>query len=272
MRVFWSVLLLGLAACGFNPHPQNGALPCDSGCPSGYHCATDGTCRMTELGSGGVTASGGLIGSGEIAGGSGLGGSGGTTGMGGVVGSGGIVSTGGTVGGGGTIVPGLAVFAGVPSGQGTPDGIGAAARFNWPCGVAVDGTGNVFVSDTNSNTIRKITPMGVVTTLAGTAGSDGSADGTGAAARFNSPSGVAVDGAGNVFVADSNNNAIRKITPTGVVTTLAGTAGSAGSADGTAGPLHASASPLAWRWMARATSWSPTRATTPSGRSRLLAW
>jgi hypothetical protein len=50
MRVFWSILLMGLAACGFNPHPQNGALPCDNGCPSGYHCAIDGTCRTTDLG------------------------------------------------------------------------------------------------------------------------------------------------------------------------------------------------------------------------------
>ncbi|MGB8296537.1 MAG: SUMF1/EgtB/PvdO family nonheme iron enzyme [Polyangia bacterium] len=68
MRVSWSILLVGVAACGFNPHPQNGALPCDNGCPSGYHCAKDGTCRTTELGSGGVTATGGLKGSGGIVG------------------------------------------------------------------------------------------------------------------------------------------------------------------------------------------------------------
>jgi hypothetical protein len=156
-------------------------------------------------------------------------------------GPGGNVDSGGTVGSGGTIVPGLAVFAGVPSGIGTADGTGAAARFNEPAGVAVHGAGNIFVVDNWNHTIRKITPSGVVTTLAGTAGLSGSADGTGAAARFSQmdpmysvgPQGVAVDGAGNVFVADTDNGTIRKITPSGVVTTLAGTAGSGGSADGT---------------------------------------
>jgi hypothetical protein len=78
-----------------------------------------------------------------------------------------------------------------------------------------------------------VTPAGVVTTLAGLAGSFGSADGAGTAARFNGPAGVAVDSAGNVYVADSGNGTIRKVTPTGVVTTLAGLAGSQGSADGT---------------------------------------
>jgi len=150
-----------------------------------------------------------------------------------VAGTGGIVGTGGTVGDGGTIVPELAVLAGVPSRVGSTDGTGTAARFHSPNGVALDGTGNVFVADLVNNTIRKITPTGEVTTLAGTAGSYGSADGTGTAARFDWPYGVAVDGAGNVFVADSGNNTIRKVTPTGVVTTLAGTAGSRGSADGT---------------------------------------
>jgi sugar lactone lactonase YvrE len=127
----------------------------------------------------------------------------------------------------------VTTLAGSADQRGSADGTGAAARFNGPEGVVVDGSGNVFVADDGNNTIRKITPSGVVTTLAGTAGSWGSADGTGAAARFNGPDGVAVDGAGNVFVADSWNNTIRKITPSGVVTTLAGTAGSSGSADGT---------------------------------------
>jgi secreted PhoX family phosphatase len=98
--------------------------------------------------------------------------------------------------------------------------------------VAVDTAGNVFVADSGNGTIRKITPGGVVTTLAGTASSYGSADGTGTAAQFNCPNGVAVDLAGNVYVADSGNSTIRKITPNGVVTTLTGTAGVEGSVDG----------------------------------------
>ena len=101
-----------------------------------------------------------------------------------------------------------------------------------PLMVATDSAGNIYVADFNNDTIRKITAGGVVTTLAGRAEVIGSADGTGAAARFRNPSGVATDGAGNVYVADSGNDTIRKITPTGVVSTLAGTAGMAGSADG----------------------------------------
>jgi hypothetical protein len=120
-------------------------------------------------------------------------------------------------------------------GRGSTDGAESAARFYGPCGIAVDGAGNVYVADTFNNTIRKITPYGAVTTLAGTAQADGSADGTGSAARFYDPTGIAVDRAGNVYVADSGNSTIRKITPDGVVTTLAGTPGvqSVGSADGT---------------------------------------
>jgi hypothetical protein len=99
--------------------------------------------------------------------------------------------------------------------------------------VAVDSAGNVYVADTNNDTIRKITPSGIVSTFAGLAGSNGSDDGTGSAARFNYPTGVAVDSVGNVYVADTNNHTIRKITPSRVVSTLAGLAGSTGSADGT---------------------------------------
>ena len=127
----------------------------------------------------------------------------------------------------------MKVFAGVPSSPGSTDGTGSDARFNIPWGVAVDKSGNIYVAECLSSTIRKITPAGVVTTLAGEAGSQGSTDGAGAAARFNFPWGVAVDEFGNVYVADTNNNIIRKITPAGVVNTFAGEAGSQGSTDGT---------------------------------------
>ncbi len=128
------------------------------------------------------------------------------------------------------VVTTLAGTAGI---FGSMDGTGAAARFFDPWGVAVDSAGNVYVADENNHTVRKVTAAGVVTTLAGTAGMVGSADGTGAAARFNNPTGVAVDSAGNVYVADAFNDTVRKVTAAGVVTTLAGTAGMAGSADGT---------------------------------------
>ena len=122
----------------------------------------------------------------------------------------------------------LSVFAGNTHGAGNSDGTGAAASFNEPYAVATDASGNVYVADSNNSTIRKITPAGVVTTLAGTAGTSGSADGTGAAARFSIPSGVATDASGNVYVTDNGNYTIRKITPAGEVTTLAGTAGVGG--------------------------------------------
>ncbi|MFO1497894.1 MAG: hypothetical protein U1G07_05785 [Verrucomicrobiota bacterium] len=127
----------------------------------------------------------------------------------------------------------VTILAGRPGGFGSADGTGSAARFNQPSGVALDSAGNMFIGDTLNYTIRKVTPDGVVTTLAGRADSRGSADGTGTAARLYQPWGVAVDNAGNVYVGDSWNHTIRKVTPAGVVTTLAGLAGSSGSADGT---------------------------------------
>ena len=126
----------------------------------------------------------------------------------------------------------VTTLAGLAGSAGSADGTGSGARFNQPFAVATDGAGNVFVADTLNNTVRKVTSEGIVTTFAGMAGSAGSADGAGSAARFDYPECVAVDGAGNVFVADTLNQTIRKITPTGEVTTLAGLAGSYGSADG----------------------------------------
>ncbi|MDP5958062.1 MAG: hypothetical protein QGF82_04865, partial [Candidatus Marinimicrobia bacterium] len=127
------------------------------------------------------------------------------------------------------ITPVVTTLAGSGS-QGSADGTGTASSFNYPSGVAVDGSGNVYVGDWSNHLIRKITSAGVVTTLAGS-GSQGSADGTGTAASFYHPSGVAVDGSGNVYVGDTYNHLVRKITSAGVVTTLAGS-GSQGSADG----------------------------------------
>lgn len=115
---------------------------------------------------------------------------------------------------------------------GSTNATGTAASFNGPFSVAVDTAGNVYVAEFTSHLIRKVTSTGVVTTLAGTVGSSGSANGTGTAASFYSPSGVAVDSTGNVYVADTFNHLIRKISSTGVVTTLAGT-GSSGSTNAT---------------------------------------
>jgi hypothetical protein len=140
---------------------------------------------------------------------------------------------GGSAAGAAATTDALAVFAGNMDGIGNVDGTGTAARFNYTASVASDSAGNIYVADVNNNTIRKVTPAGVVSTLAGLAGSSGSADGTGSSARFNNPIGVATDSAGNVYVADSYNYTIRKITPSGVVSTFAGLAGSSGSADGT---------------------------------------
>ena len=126
----------------------------------------------------------------------------------------------------------VSTLAGAARQVGTTDGAGAAAKFNRPQGVAMDSAGNVYAADTGSHTIRKITPGGVVSTLAGFAKRAGTTDGAGAAARFSNPQGVAVDSAGNVYVADGVNHTIRKITPAGVVSTLAGTAGQPGSTDG----------------------------------------
>jgi sugar lactone lactonase YvrE len=127
----------------------------------------------------------------------------------------------------------VTTIAGSPGMAGSADGTGAAAQFNDPTGIAVDTSGNVYVADNGNDTVRMITPSGVVTTLAGSPGMAGSADGTGAAATFNGPAGVGVDGSGNVYVADSNNDTIRVVTPGGAVTTVAG---SAGVSEGTDGP------------------------------------
>ncbi|CAJ0783391.1 NHL repeat-containing protein [Ralstonia chuxiongensis] len=126
----------------------------------------------------------------------------------------------------------LAVSTLAGSGQpGSSNGSGTDASFKAPNSLAVDAGGNVYVADTGNNLIRKITPSGAVTTLAGS-GSDGYVNGPAASASFSKPTGVAVDATGNVYVADWGNNRIRVISPDGLVATLAGS-GLAGSQDGT---------------------------------------
>ena len=130
------------------------------------------------------------------------------------------------------IVPVISTFAGKPGVKGYTNGPVAKAEFHLPNNVVVDYSGNVFVADTANDVIRKITPDGMVTTLAGSARERGSADGKGAKARFWAPFGIAVDSGGNVYVADTANNTIRKITPDGMVSTLAGLAAHPGANDG----------------------------------------
>jgi len=122
----------------------------------------------------------------------------------------------------------VTTLAGAPHAAGATD---SPPRFNQPAGVAVDASGNVFVADTDNHTIRRIAPDGTATTLAGQPGVSGSADGAGPAARFNGPSGIAVDAAGVVYVADTLNHTIRRIDAAGNVTTLAGSAGVSGDAN-----------------------------------------
>jgi sugar lactone lactonase YvrE len=143
-----------------------------------------------------------------------------------------------------------------------------AFPFNSPQGLAIDGAGNIFMAEAQSNLIRKITPNGVVTTFAGS-GAAALVDGVGTAASFNRPQGVATDSNGNVYVADGSNNAIRKITPDGTVTTLAGS-GSPGSDDGI-GPVATFGFPrglavdAAGRLYVADTGTNKIRLVTPSG-------
>jgi hypothetical protein len=116
---------------------------------------------------------------------------------------------------------------------GSADGPVEVARFKQPRGLALDDAGVMYVADPGNHTIRKITPAGEVTTLAGKAGVAGSADGAGALARFQLPAGLAVDKGDGVFVADFSNQTIRKVSAAGEVVTVAGLAETAGEANGT---------------------------------------
>jgi sugar lactone lactonase YvrE len=128
----------------------------------------------------------------------------------------------------------VTLLAGKWDSIGSADGQGSEARFRYPHGIAVDAAGDLYVTDSGNDSIRRITPAGVVTTLAGMAGAPGHVDGAGNAARFNYPSDLAVDASGTLYVADAYNYVIRKVTPGGWVTTLAGQVGNSGGKDGAA--------------------------------------
>lgn len=120
----------------------------------------------------------------------------------------------------------ISTFAGLSGSSGT------SARFRSPFYITIDANGTFYLTDNSSYTIRKITSAGVVTTYAGTTASSGSTDATSFAAKFYEPNGIAVELSVNVYVADTYNHTIRKITSSGEVTTIAGTAGTTGAADG----------------------------------------
>ena len=126
----------------------------------------------------------------------------------------------------------VSTYAGASFQIGSSDGPAASARFFLPYGVAADAAGNLYIADGGNQLIRKITAAGIVSTLAGAAMQAGFVDGAGGAARFNTPWGITVDQGGALYVADSGNNAIRKLTSAGVVTTLAGNSGVGGTQDG----------------------------------------
>ena len=131
--------------------------------------------------------------------------------------------------------------------------------------MAVDHSGHVYVADTDNDTIRVIS-AGTVSTVAGLAGNPGAVDSTNSAARFNGPSGVAVDGGGNLYVADTGNSTVRMITPVGLVKTIAGLAGTPGAADGT-GSVARFNPCSAWRWTTLAIFTWATWATSPFANS-----
>ena len=128
----------------------------------------------------------------------------------------------------------IQVFAGSEGAGGSADGTGSAARFLYPAGVALDDDGNLFVADWYNYTVRKITPQGVVTTVAGSAGVTGFVDGERGVARFGRLAGIAVDSSGNIYVSEPSYHVVRRITPSGFVSTIAGFPGVAGSNDGDA--------------------------------------
>jgi NHL repeat len=126
----------------------------------------------------------------------------------------------------------VSTLAGSPWQDDSVNGTGSAARFSNPRGLVVDSGANLFVADAGSHTIRKVSPLGEVTTVAGSLKVRGDADGASSAARFNQPTGIARDSSGNLYVSEEGNHTIRKITSEGIVTTIAGSTGQVGASDG----------------------------------------
>lgn len=128
----------------------------------------------------------------------------------------------------------VTTFDGSAGMTGTSEGIGTAARFNTPVGMIRDATGNYYVADQMNQLVRILSPSGVSGTMAGKAGIAGSVDSVGLSALFDLPTGIAIDSQGALYVSDQGSNVIRKITPAGQVTTIAGSAGLGGAVDGPA--------------------------------------
>jgi sugar lactone lactonase YvrE len=126
----------------------------------------------------------------------------------------------------------VTLLAGSSGNPGSTDGKGSGAQFRNPGAIALDPAGNLVVADTGNHTIRRIAPDGTVTTLAGSPGISGSTNDIGTLARFNSPNGLAVDGIGAIYIADTLNHSIRLLATNGAVTTYAGTPGTPGQANG----------------------------------------
>jgi DNA-binding beta-propeller fold protein YncE len=126
----------------------------------------------------------------------------------------------------------VSTLAGSAKKSGSSDGQGAAARFSCPGGLALSPDGSLFVTDFFNHIMRRVSPEGHVSTVAGAAGQQGSADGPAALARFSGPRGLAFGPDGTLFIAGSGNSAIRCLSSGGIVSTLAGAAGQVGSADG----------------------------------------